>query len=78
MDLSSVVVSLGRPDVRGGPLNTPIVPTAPYLHGPASDRADGDNLYARHDVSPTVRSTMPLRSCTILVIGEKKRLRMSA
>jgi cystathionine gamma-synthase len=44
----SVAVAAGRPEQPGGPLNTPIVPTAPYRHG------DDDNKYARHDVSPTV------------------------
>jgi cystathionine gamma-synthase len=44
----SVVVAAGRPEQPGGPLNTPIVPTAPYLH-----EADV-NRYARDDVSPTV------------------------
>jgi cystathionine gamma-synthase len=44
----SVVVTAGRPDVPGGPLNTPIVPAAPYLHDPE------DNRYARHDVTDTV------------------------
>jgi cystathionine gamma-synthase len=46
----SVVVAAGRPHEPGGPLNTPIVLTAPYRHLP------DDNPYARHDVSPTVRA----------------------
>jgi cystathionine gamma-synthase len=44
----SLVVAAGRPHDPGGPLNTPIVPAAPYLHAP------DDNAYARHDVTPTV------------------------
>jgi len=44
----SVVVAAGRPTEPGSPLSTPIVPVAPYRHG------DGDNRYARHDLSPTV------------------------
>src|SRR4051794_23031384 len=44
----SVVVAAGRPAEPGSPLNTPIIPVAPYRHG------DGDNRYARHDLSPTV------------------------
>ena len=44
----SVVVAAGRPHEPGGPLNTPIVLTAPYRH-----TAD-DNAYARHTISPTV------------------------
>ncbi|MFN2560997.1 MAG: PLP-dependent aspartate aminotransferase family protein [Jatrophihabitans sp.] len=44
----SVVVAAGRPREPGGPLNTPIVPVAPYRHG------NDDNRYARHDLSPTV------------------------
>lgn len=44
----SVVVAAGRPGGPGEPLNTPIVPTAPY-------RSDaGMNRYAREDVSPTL------------------------
>ncbi len=46
---NSVVVAAGRPDQPGAPLTTPIVLTAPYLHG-----ADAENRYARHDVTPTV------------------------
>ncbi len=46
----SIVVSAGRPHEPGGPVNTPIVPAAPYRHDGA------DNRYARHDVSPTVAS----------------------
>lgn len=47
----SVVVAAGRPHEPGGPLNTPIVLTAPYRHA-----ADGTNAYARHDMSATVRA----------------------
>jgi cystathionine gamma-synthase len=47
----SVVVAAGRPHEPGGPLNTPIVLTAPYRHA-----SDDSNAYARHDVSPTVRA----------------------
>jgi cystathionine gamma-synthase len=47
----SIVVAAGRPHEPGGPLNTPLVPVAPYRHS-----ADDDNAYARHDVSPTVRA----------------------
>ena len=47
----SIVVAAGRPHEPGGPLNTPLVPVAPYLHS-----TDDDNAYARHDVSPTVRA----------------------
>jgi cystathionine gamma-synthase len=46
----SVVVAAGRPHEPGGPLNTPLVPVAPYRHG------GDDNAYARHDASPTVRA----------------------
>jgi len=41
-------VAAGRPRAPGAPLNTPIVPAAPYLH------SDDDNAYARDVVSPTV------------------------
>ncbi|WP_375480695.1 trans-sulfuration enzyme family protein [uncultured Jatrophihabitans sp.] len=44
----SVVVAAGRPHEPGGPMNVPIVPNATYLAD------DGENRYARHDVSPTV------------------------
>jgi cystathionine gamma-synthase len=44
----SIAVAAGRPHEPGGPLNTPIVPAAPYLHAPT------DNAYARHDVTATV------------------------
>ncbi len=44
----SIVVAAGRPHEPGGPLNTPIVLTAPYRHSPEA------NAYARHDISPTV------------------------
>jgi len=47
----SVVVAAGRPHEPGGPINTPIVATAPYRHG-----SDGENAYARHDVTATVRA----------------------
>ena len=47
----SIVVAAGRPHEPGGPLNTPIVLTAPYRHA-----ADDSNAYARHDLSPTVRA----------------------
>jgi cystathionine gamma-synthase len=46
----SVVVAAGRPREPGGPLSTPIVLTAPYLHSPEA------NAYSRHDVSPTISS----------------------
>jgi cystathionine gamma-synthase len=46
----SLVVAVARPHEPGGPLNTPIVLAAPYLHSAQ------DNAYARHDVSPTVAS----------------------
>jgi cystathionine gamma-synthase len=46
----SVVVAAGRPHEPGGPLSTPIVLTAPYLHSPEA------NAYSRHDVSPTISS----------------------
>jgi cystathionine gamma-synthase len=44
----SVVIAAGRPHEPGGPLNTPIVLTAPYRH------TAEDNAYARHTISPTV------------------------
>jgi cystathionine gamma-synthase len=47
----SLVVAAGRPHDPGGPLNTPIVLTAPYRHA-----SDDSNAYARHEVSPTVRA----------------------
>ena len=47
----SIVVAAGRPHEPGGPLNTPIVLTAPYRHA-----SDDSNAYARHDLSPTVRA----------------------
>jgi cystathionine gamma-synthase len=50
LHVESIAVAAGRPHEPGGPLNTPIVLTAPYLHAP------DDNAYARHDVSPTVAS----------------------
>jgi cystathionine gamma-synthase len=48
---ASIVVAAGRPEEPGAPLNTPIVPTAPYRH--SVGEGDGDNRYARHDLSPT-------------------------
>jgi cystathionine gamma-synthase len=47
----SIVVAAGRPHEPGGPLNTPIVLTAPYRHA-----IDDSNAYARHDMSATVRA----------------------
>jgi cystathionine gamma-synthase len=44
--LESLVVSSGRPDEPGGPLNPPIVLTAPYRHGT-------DNVYAREEPTAT-------------------------
>jgi cystathionine gamma-synthase len=44
----SVVVSAGRPEDPGGPLNAPIVLAAPYRHDP------DDNRYARQHVTATV------------------------
>jgi cystathionine gamma-synthase len=43
----SIAVAAGRPHEAGGPLNQPIVLTAPYRHSPDA------NAYARHDLSPT-------------------------
>ena len=44
----SIVVSAGRPDEPGGPLNAPIVLAAPYRHDPVQNR------YARRDATPTL------------------------
>jgi cystathionine gamma-synthase len=44
----SIVVSAGRPHDSGGPLNAPIVMTAPFRNAPT------DNHYSRHDVTETV------------------------
>jgi cystathionine gamma-synthase len=44
----SLVVAAGRPREPGGPLNAPIVLTAPYRHAPE------ENHYARHAVTDTL------------------------
>ena len=51
LHVESVVVAAGRPHEPGGPMNTPIVLTAPYRHA-----TDDSNAYARHDMSATVRA----------------------
>ena len=50
MDLhpESIVVSAGRPQQPGAPLNAPVVLAAPLRHG------GGENRYAREDVTETV------------------------
>ncbi|HET8583125.1 MAG TPA: PLP-dependent transferase [Jatrophihabitans sp.] len=50
MDLhpESIVVSAGRPERPGAPLNAPVVLAAPLRHGA------GENRYAREDVTETV------------------------
>jgi cystathionine gamma-synthase len=46
----SVVVTSGRPEAPGGPLNTPIVLAAPYRHSAE------DNEYARERATDTLRA----------------------
>jgi cystathionine gamma-synthase len=45
--LESLVVSSGRPDAPGAPLNAPVVLTAPYRHSPE------DNHYSRDEPTQT-------------------------
>ncbi|HEY2296841.1 MAG TPA: PLP-dependent transferase [Jatrophihabitans sp.] len=47
MRRESVVVSSGRPETPGAPLNTPVVLTAPYRHSPE------DNAYSRDEATET-------------------------
>jgi cystathionine gamma-synthase len=50
LHMESVIVATGRPHARQGPLNTPIVLSAPFRHG------DGENPYVRESGSETTRA----------------------